>query len=220
MTLLLFDCDGTIADSQNSIVTAMDRAFAANGLPPPGRARTIAIVGLSLPQAMAALAPFETVDVQVRLAVAYRTEAQAIRLKSAEDPLYPGAADAIRQLGARDDVVLGMATGKSMRGVKRLIAHHGWDGLFATLQTADDNPSKPHPGMIERAIQETGADAARTIMIGDTTFDMTMARAAGVRAVGVAWGYHPVADLRASGAEVVVETYQELLAHIGFADRR
>jgi phosphoglycolate phosphatase len=210
MRLILFDCDGTIADSQHSIVTAMERAFVAVGLPPPGRHRTIAIVGLSLPEAMAVLAPDAEPAVRVRLAEAYRTAAQAIRAAVAEDPLYPGADATLRALAARPDTLIGLATGKSLRGVHRLIAHYAWRGLFSTLQTADDNPSKPHPGMIHAALRETGADAADAIMIGDTTFDIEMARAAGVRAIGVAWGYHPASELTRSGASIVAADYADL----------
>jgi phosphoglycolate phosphatase len=215
MRLVLFDCDGTLADSQDSIARAMDEAFTAAGRVPPGRAKTLSIVGLSLPQAIHALAPKEPTDIQVRLAEGYRAAAQRIRLAVAEDPLFDGADAAVRALAARDDLVLGMATGKSLKGVHRLIAHHGWDGFFSTLQTADDNPSKPHPGMIERALTETGAEARAAVMIGDTTFDMEMARAAGVRAIAVTWGYHPVADLRAAGAEVVVADFRALMAALG-----
>lgn len=215
MKLVLFDCDGTLADSQNAIAAAMDAAFDAERLPAPGRAKTLSIVGLSLPEAMTALAPEHPIDVRVRLAEGYRTAAQRLRLAHAEDPLFPGADQAVRALAARDDAVLGVATGKSLRGLHRLIAHYKWDGVFATLQTADDNPSKPHPGMIHRALTETGCDAAHAVMIGDTSFDMAMARAAGVRAIGVSWGYHPVADLREAGAETIVDTFDQLMNVIG-----
>jgi phosphoglycolate phosphatase len=208
--LVVFDCDGTLADSQADIVAAMDDAFRALDLPPPGRERTLQIVGLSLPEAMAALAPALPLETRIALAEQYRTAAQTRRLGSAQEPLYAGADALVRALARQPDTVLGLATGKSQRGVERLIAHHGWAGLFATLQTADTNPSKPDPAMLQRAMAETGAEARDTLMIGDTSYDIHMARAAGVMSIGVSWGYHGVADLRAAGASHIVDDFDGL----------
>jgi phosphoglycolate phosphatase len=215
MRLIVFDCDGTLADSQAVIVTAMDHAFAAAGLDPPGRARTLSIVGLSLPEAMRALIPEATPDMHVRLAQAYRDATHRLRLISAAEPLYPGADRAVRMLAAQTDTRLGIATGKSRRGLDRLIAHHGWGDLFVTLQTADDNPSKPDPTMLRRAMAEAGVAAADCIMIGDTSYDIEMAVAAGVEAIGVAWGFHPVGDLEAAGARHIVPDFAALLRLTG-----
>jgi phosphoglycolate phosphatase len=99
--------------------------------------------------------------------------------------------------------MLGVATGKSQRGLEHCLATHGLTTHFATLQTADHHPSKPHPSMIDTALAETGVAAQHCVMIGDTQFDMAMAVNAGVRAIGVDWGYHTVEELLDSGAEVV-----------------
>lgn len=210
MRLLMFDCDGTIVDSQNAIVSAMAAAFAAEGLAPPPRAGTLGVVGLSLLPAIQRLAPQEDLQRQRALVDRYRTAAAQVRAAGAGEPLFPGAAQTIASLAARRDTSLGIATGKSRRGVDRLLAENGWQHHFATIQTADDNPSKPHPAMVERAIAETGAQASATVLIGDTTFDMEMAKAAGAAAIGVSWGYHPVADLIAAGADMIVDTYAAL----------
>jgi phosphoglycolate phosphatase len=215
MKLVLFDCDGTLADSQGSITRAMDEAFVKAGLTPPGRLRTRQIVGLSVPEAIRALAPNAVPDQQILIATEFRAAAQRIRLMTAEDPLFDGADVTVRAFAGRNDLVLGLATGKSRRGVDRLLAHHSWESCFATLQTADGNPSKPHPGMIDAACAETGLSAADTIMIGDTTYDIEMARAAGARAIGVAWGYHPVEALRQAGAETIVPDFAALRTLIG-----
>lgn len=107
-------------------------------------------------------------------------------------------------------MTLGIATGKSQRGVRRLFDQEGWHGLFATIQTADEHPSKPHPSMIQTAITETGADPTSTVMIGDTSFDIAMGLNAGVHTIGVAWGYHAVDELTDAGAHAIVDEFISL----------
>jgi phosphoglycolate phosphatase len=131
-----------------------------------------------------------------------------------EEPLYPGVADAVAALATRSDRMLGVATGKSRRGVARLFDREGWHRHFATIQTADDHPSKPDPSMILKAMAETGAEPRHTVMIGDTSYDMQMARNAGVGAIGVGWGYHDAARLASAGAQSIVDRGQDLLAEI------
>jgi phosphoglycolate phosphatase len=209
--LILFDCDGTLVDSQHDIVDAMTHAFEAHGLVPPTRAATLSIVGLSVPEAIAALAPAHSEATREALAAAFRTGGPMKQAASGRsDPLYPGAAELIARLSSREDLVLGVATGKSRRGVARLFDRYGWHDHFATIQTADTNPSKPHPGMIETALAETGIAPARCLMIGDTGFDMAMARAANVHALGVAWGYHPVTAVKSAGAHHIAHDFTEL----------
>jgi phosphoglycolate phosphatase len=214
--LLVLDVDGTIVDSQALIVEAQGRAFAACGLEAPTRERSLSIVGLSLLEAFTALVgPSGPVE---RLAQEYRTAFAALRADPAwQEPLFPGMAEMIGRLARRDDVVLGIATGKSRRGVAHLVERHGWDRVFATIQTADDAPSKPDPGMLLQAMAETGIGPERATMLGDTTFDMDMARAAGMRPIGVDWGYHPVAALREAGAETLISCIDELPGLLGLA---
>ncbi|MEL6372719.1 MAG: HAD-IA family hydrolase [Pseudomonadota bacterium] len=215
MKLVIFDCDGTIVDSQNVIVMSMREAFERNGLEAPTRAETLAIVGLSLPEAFAALAPEQPETMRAKLAASYRQAWMGLRDRDElHEPLFPGAREAITALSAREDHVLGIATGKSMRGVQRLFKREAFEGLFSTLQTSDGHPSKPHPAMIEAAMRESGVDAAQTVMLGDTTFDIEMARNAGVASIAVAWGYHPVDWLTRAGANKVVTGYAELLPAI------
>ena len=126
------------------------------------------------------------------------------------EPLYPGAEQAILRLAQRDDIALGIATGKSMRGIQVVLGHYGLLPHFTTLQCADTAPSKPDPGMVQNAMRDTGIAAADTVVIGDSIHDMQMTKAAGARAIGVAWGYHPPADLIAAGADLIVEDFAAL----------
>jgi phosphoglycolate phosphatase len=216
LKLIVFDCDGTLVDSQHMIVAAMEQAFAGFALPPPGRGEVLSVVGLSLEEAVGRLAPAgRRVDVPA-LADAYKQAFGELRRgKAHAEPLYPGIREVLLALADQPDVVLGVATGKSRRGLAAVLEREGLTGLFATLQTADTHPSKPDPAMLLAAIGETGAEAHRTVMIGDTTYDIEMAIGAGTRGIGVAWGYHPVADLEAAGAHSIVEDSRRLQDHLG-----
>ena len=223
MRLVIFDCDGTLIDSQHAIVDSMSLAFSAHGLAVPPRADVLSVVGLSLPEALQVLAPGESEVVLRQLVAAYRDGTATIReLKKHAEVLYEGVAATVGALAACPETVLGIATGKSKRGVARLLAQEGWQGAFLTIQTADDHPSKPHPSMIRQAMADAGTSAHETVMIGDTTFDMEMARTAGVGALGVSWGYHTPDRLTRAGAHAVIESGAQLLGAIGqrFAAQR
>ena len=211
--LAVFDCDGTLVDSQANIVRAMGDCFVAQGLTPPSDHATRRVVGLSLVEAMQALLPDADAALHAALAGNYREAFQRLRAEARLDPepLYPGVRDGLNAL--RDaGWALGVATGKSDRGLALLLDHHCIRDRFVTLQTADRHPSKPHPAMLRAALTEGGAVAGDAVMIGDTVFDMTMAGRAGVRAIGVDWGYHDTHELHDAGAAAVVGTMDELLA--------
>lgn len=211
MKLVIFDCDGTIVDSQSGIVLSMNHAFETLKLKPPTRAQTLAVVGLSLPEAFAALAPDIDYEIRRELAEHYKSAFRDMNSDPSEhEVLFPGAKEVIAALAARDGMVLGIATGKSKRGVERLLEREGWHGHFVTIQTADDHPSKPHPSMIQKAVAETGAEISDTVMIGDTTYDIEMARNANAGAIGVTWGYHLRPELVDAGAHVIIDDYAAL----------
>lgn len=211
MQLVIFDCDGTIADSQHMIVAAMDEAFRVAELPTPPRAVVVQVIGLSLEQAVRDLLPVAAHARAAQIAEDYKLAFHALRDAGLpQEPLFPGLKDAIGHL-REQGVRLGIATGKSQRGVRLLMEREGLADVFDTIQTADTHPSKPHPSMIETAMAETGATARETMMIGDTTYDMVMARQAGVTALGVAWGYHPIAALREAGADAIVNDAAAML---------
>jgi len=208
--LAVFDCDGTLVDSQHSIVASMFQAFDAHAQPRPDAEAVRHVVGLPLLEAIARLVPEGAPADHARLEAGYVEAFRALReAGSVDDPLYPGALEGLAALEAAG-CVLGVATGKSSRGLKATLETHGLTGRFRTLQTADKGPGKPNPDMLLSAMDETGAASADTVMIGDTTFDMEMARNAGTMAIGVAWGYHERAELKAAGAEIVIDDFGDI----------
>ncbi|KLE33516.1 HAD-IA family hydrolase [Aurantiacibacter gangjinensis] len=214
MKLAVFDCDGTLSDGQAGVVAAMDAAFAQVGHPAPPHGQVRRIVGLSLPQAIRQLAPELDDTTRHHIVDAYKTAFRQSREDgSLREPLFDGMADLLRRLRGHD-WTLGIATGKSDRGLSSTLAVHGIGDLFATTHTADRHPSKPHPAMLHAAMDETLAAPEHSVMIGDTVFDIEMAQAAGVRAIGVAWGYHEPRELLAAGAVGVAKDMRELEAMI------
>jgi len=217
VSLILFDCDGTLVDSQYVIIETMNRAFRAKGLAPPTAEQTRSIVGLSLENAMAILAPDLGSADHLSLADLYKEHFATLRLaEDFSEPMFEGVVETLNRLTAAE-VLLGVATGKSLRGLRMVLEHHGLREHFVTLQTSDFHPSKPHPSMIETALKETGAAADATLLVGDTTFDMEMATAAGVRPIGVSWGYHPTSALNDAGAEIVLDRFEQVLDLVGDA---
>ena len=212
LKLVIFDCDGTIVDSQHMIVAAMASAYGWHGMDAPSRERVLSIVGLSLPEAFEALGKDQPGFPVATMIERYKAAFHVMRDGEKHlEPLYPGAADAIVSLARRDDVLLGIATGKSQRGVRLVLGHHGLLDHFITIKTADDAPSKPDPGMVVDAMREAGVEAADTVVIGDTVYDIAMARAAGAAAIGVSWGYHRGAALAEAGAFAVIESFPSLV---------
>lgn len=213
LKLFIFDCDGTIVDSQHTIVEGMDHAYARHGLTPPEAEATRSIIGLSLEPAIEKLSPGIDPVMRDTLVQAYKDHVIGKREDGeAEELLYDGAKAVIETLAGEDNILLGIATGKAYRGVLHLFDSYGWHDHFVTVQTADRAPSKPHPGMILQAMGETGVDAADVVMIGDTSYDMQMAKAAGVAGIGVTWGYHTASVLRETGADHLVDDYTALHA--------
>ena len=209
--LAIFDCDGTLVDSQHNICLAMEDSFQRSGLAPPERDSIRRIVGLSLLEAVQALAPDAHTDLHAQLGEDYKTAFQRLRGRGlVDEPLFEGITDALSTL-VEDGWLLGVATGKSDRGLALCLDHHGIGRHFVTLQTADRHPSKPHPSMIQQAMAEAGAPPETTMMIGDTAYDIGMARAAGVTAVGVAWGYHDETELFAEGAHHVARVPRDIV---------
>ena len=215
--LAIFDCDGTLVDSGATIYAAVRETFAEHGLtvPPPRECRRV--IGLSLIEAMAALVPEGNRDDHAALIETYKKKFFAARAEGrVEEPLFDGIAELLDVLEA-DGWLLGVATGKSARGLQHCLESHNMGARFISLQTADRHPSKPHPSMVLQAIADAGAAPATTVVIGDTSYDMGMARAAGATGIGAGWGYHDDHELLAAGAMAVADQPLDVLQLIGQA---
>ena len=215
MKAVLFDCDGTIADSAGLICSIMERAFSRYDITPPTPAATRAIIGLSLETAVHTLRPSLDEAMVVQVAEGYRIEYRAERARpDFTEALFPGMAELVRDLARRDEVFVGMVTGKSRRGVASLTADHGISDCFHAVRTADDCPSKPHPAMVLECCGEFGIQPDQAVVVGDTTFDMEMAKAAGALAVGVTWGSHSADLMRRAGADEIVTDVAALIGSL------
>lgn len=208
LRLVVFDVDGTLVDSQAEIISAMQLAFDRVGHALPNRSDILATVGLSLNEAFQTLVPQADADLIAGISQAYKAAYYENRMAGARPVLFDGIDALIRRLAQRDDVVLGVATGKSRRGMNALMDMYDWHGVFVTVQVSDDHPSKPSPSMIHAALAETGVDAKDAVMIGDTEFDIQMAQSAGIYALGVNWGYHDA--LRLQGAKMILDQVSDI----------
>lgn len=211
LRLIIFDVDGTLVDSQGDIVASMTLAFQGVGLQTPDRATILSIVGLSLDVAIPILAPGQSRATYDQMIEGYKTAYMRLRASQGtrnSSPLYPGIRAVLDDLNAVPEFLLGVATGKSRRGLDALLTGHQLTGLFLTQQVADHHPSKPHPAMLLAALAETGVAPKDAVMIGDTQFDIEMAQAAGMRSIGVSWGYH-AAD-RLDAADKLVHSVPDL----------
>lgn len=212
LKLAVFDCDGTLVDSQHHIVAAVEETWRRHDLPPPAAELVRTGIGLPLRQTLSRLAPDGGDALHDSLTDTYKAVYTAMRQRPGHlEPLYPGVVETLDRLAAAG-WLLGIATGKAKRGLLAVLDMHELKDRFVVLRTADDGPGKPHPFMLTSAMSEIGVEPADTVMIGDTSFDIEMARAAGTLAVGVSWGYHPIEVLQAAGAHHLVHDYPALTA--------
>lgn len=212
--LAIFDCDGTLVEGQASICEAMEHAFASAGLEAPDRRLIRRVIGLSLPVAVNRLLPDGEAEIHDAITQAYKLAFREARSRGGiEQPLIPGILAVLERLRG-SGWQLGVATGMSARGLSHCLATHKITDLFATLQTADTNPSKPDPSMLQAALFECAVMASDAVMIGDTAYDIMAAVRAGMRPIGVAWGYHEPRELTQAGAVFVADTPDQLLEYL------
>ena len=209
--LAIFDCDGTLVDSGATIHAALAASFEQNGIEVPSLAASRRIIGLSLNEAMAALLPDLSPEQHASLSEDYKRAFWELRAAGrVEEPLFEGVLELLDALEA-DGWLLAVATGKSDRGLKHCLESHGIHARFVSLQTADRHPSKPHPSMVHEAIADAGAAPESSFVVGDTSYDMAMAAAAGAAPIGAAWGYHDADELVEAGAIAVATQPFEVL---------
>ena len=209
MRLVIFDLDGTLIDSEALIVATVGDAFRAVNEAVPSDAAIRSISGITARDAMAILAPTAGPERVEEIVESYRNTYRG-RAGTAAEPLFEGALAALDRLQAQPETVLAVATGKGYRGAVTLLERHGLLGRFDSIQTPDHNRGKPDPQMLETAMTKAGVGREATVMIGDTVHDMRMAKAGGVKAIGVTWGYHEPAELMRAGADVVIERFDQL----------
>jgi phosphoglycolate phosphatase len=204
--LLVFDWDGTLADSTAIIVRALQNACRDLGCAVPDDVAARYVIGLGLVDALRHVAPALDAEHYPRLSSRYREHYLA---REAEIPLFEGVRELLSDLrdsGHR----LAIATGKSRPGLDRALAFHGLVGAFDVTRCADEGMPKPHPDMLHHLMRATGTPAAATVMIGDTTHDLQMAANAGVAAIAVAHGAHGVEELGAATNIAIARSVSEL----------
>ena len=204
--LLVFDWDGTLIDSAQTIVACIQAACRDLGLPVPEDARASHVIGLGLQDALSYAIPGLPRDDYARVVESYRKHFFA---RDPDIPLFPGTRAMLAGLREHGHI-LAIATGKSRAGLARALDSTGLQSFFAASRCADQCVSKPAPDMIRELMEELGVDEANTLMIGDTVHDLQMAANAGVHAVGVSHGAHPKRELVALAPLACVESIDEL----------
>ena len=185
--LIAFDWDGTLFDSTKIIVRCIQRAVADVGGTVPGDREAAYVIGMGLMQALAHAAPDVPQEKYPELGARYRHHYMA---HQDDLVLFDGVLTMLGELRQRHHW-LAVATGKSRRGLDEALASSQLAGVFDASRTADETAGKPHPRMLQELMREFGTEPERTLMIGDTTHDLQMARNAGCAAVGVSYGAHP-----------------------------
>ena len=211
MRLIIFDADGTLINSQAIILEGLNLTFREFGYPQPQKSDALATIGLTLDLLFAKLLNRAVDDEIMAMCVSYKRNAvELLSRPELHSQLYDGIDGVLATLSKQPETFLAIATGKSRRGLAKMIETFGYEDKFIALRTSDDCPSKPHPAMILECCEIAGCDASQTVMIGDSNYDMQMAVEAGAKALGVSWGYQSIEKLQQSGAQAIVYTPEEI----------
>lgn len=215
LRLAVFDLDGTLLDSAHAIVEGVRACWEACGFPEPDPIAVRRVIGLPWEESIQTLLPGSGPDEVARVKAYHNEVARGLRPRPPRDQtLFPGAAETLAAFEA-EGYLLAIITSRSHGRLVDLLDGHGIARHFVSLRTVDHGPGKPAPDLMFQTLAETGADARETVMIGDTTFDIQMARNAGTSAIGVSWGVHESEELHDAGAHHVADDFDELLPAAG-----
>nr|WP_189674009.1 HAD-IA family hydrolase [Pseudomonas tehranensis] len=207
--MLIFDWDGTLANSIGRIVEAMHAASDRAGFARCDDFAVKGIIGLGLPEAIRSLYP-EISDPELLVFRQYYAD-HYIALEAEPSPLFDGVVDTLEALRG-DGYRLAVATGKARRGLDRVLKSHGWNDYFDITRAADETASKPHPLMLEQILAHCGMQPEQALMVGDSSFDLQMARNAGMGSVAVSYGAQTIAALQAFEPRLAIDHFPELHA--------
>ncbi len=207
--LIVFDWDGTLMDSAAKIVNCFTAAFADAGVPSPGHAAIRHVIGLGLQEAVNVLLPTSNTATRERAAESYRMH--FLQHDQTETALFPGVLEALESL-TQQGYQLAVATGKARRGLDRVLEQTATAHLFCATRCADESRSKPDPRMLRDILEFTGHSANSTLMVGDTSYDLQMAQAAGMASLGVTYGAHDREHLLPHRPLACLDSFEEVYA--------
>jgi phosphoglycolate phosphatase len=210
LKLCAFDLDGTLLDSTASIIQGVTECWQACGFPEPDPSEIKKIIGLPWEESISLLLPGSGDAERQRIRNFYSDISREDRVRQARrEKLFPGVREMLEKV-ERSGALLAIITSRSGGRLRELLRTQDIETYFTILKTPDNGPGKPNPDLMLQALEETGVEKTNAMMIGDTTFDIQMARNAGSNALGVSWGVHQRNQLLESGADDVVENMDEI----------
>ncbi|HCH20662.1 MAG TPA: HAD family hydrolase [Cellvibrionales bacterium] len=210
IVLFIFDWDGTLADSREQIVESMQATIEGLNWPVRTDQQCADMIGLGLQQTAEALYPAKAASDYQTFATHYSAHYGRLKDKHGATRFFPNALQTLADLKSRGHT-LAVATGKSRRGLDRLLVSDGLEAMFVASRTADQTASKPDPMMLQQLLDETGTSLADAVMVGDTSYDLEMAQRIGMASIGVDWGMHSTACLAAFAPVIIISSFDQLV---------
>ena len=208
--LVIMDLDGTLVDSQEFIISATTLAFRNEGLKVPKRENILSIIGLSLTEAFRVLNKDLNEKQIKKLISAFKNCYNTFNQEQLISPLYENAKNFLENLKRNEEIILAIATGKGLKGLLQILKAHNLESVFSKLQTSDFYPSKPDPTMLVSLMKTLKIKTEDAVMVGDTDFDISMAHRAGIKSIGVLWGYHSISRIKLMKPTAIVENFADL----------